>query len=86
MQPFVNKYPNGVMQCFYDSSSIILYPDNIMNVKVIKSLSRNYGYTLQWINNNNRPSWVIGIQNTFTWYKYKRDAIKTAEYYNLYQE
>ena len=27
MEPFVNKYPNGEMECFYESSSIKLYPD-----------------------------------------------------------
>lgn len=55
------------------------------NVTVIKAIKRTYGYTLQWVNPNNRPSWVIGPKNTWAWYRYRRDAQKQADYYNTYQ-
>ena len=51
------------------------------NVKVVKNITRGYGYALQWVGEN-KPSWIIGPCNTFSWYKYKRDAIKAAQVYN----
>lgn len=52
-----------------------------MNVVVIKSIKRTYGYSLKWIGEN-RPSWVIGPQQTFMWFRYKRDAVEAAKRYN----
>ena len=51
------------------------------NVKVIKSLKRSYGYSLQWVGEN-PPSWIMGINHTWAWYRYKRDAIEAAKRYN----
>lgn len=50
-------------------------------VKVIKSLKRSYGYSLQWVGEN-PPSWIMGAKYTFGWYRYKRDAQKMADVYN----
>ena len=52
------------------------------NVKVIKSLKRSYGYSLQWVGAN-PPSWIIGANLTFGWYRYKKDAEKAADRYNV---
>jgi hypothetical protein len=51
------------------------------NVIVAKSITRGYGYALQWVGAN-KPSYIIGPNNTFSWYKYKRDAVKAAQVYN----
>ena len=51
-----------------------------MRVRVIKSQMRKYGYTLQVV--GEVPSWVIGPNGTFAWYKYKRDAVSRAAVYN----
>jgi hypothetical protein len=40
------------------------------NVKVVKSLHRKYGYSLQWVGPN-CPSWIVGPSNTWTWFRYK---------------
>ena len=48
---------------------------------VIKSLTRKYGYSHQWVGPN-CPSYVVGPQHTCHWYKYKREAIKRAEDFN----
>jgi hypothetical protein len=49
--------------------------------RVIKSVTRSYGYCHQWVGPN-CPSYIIGPQNTCHWYRYKRDAVKKAEALN----
>lgn len=39
------------------------------------------GYTLQW-QGPNKPSWIVGPNNTHAWYKRKGDAVKRAEELN----
>lgn len=43
---------------------------------VVKSPYRTYGYSLRWTTDKPKPSWMIS--NHIYWYKYKRDAIKSA--------
>lgn len=50
-------------------------------VKVVKSVTRRYGYSLKWVGEN-PPSWIMGTGHTWAWYRYKRDAVKAAERYN----
>lgn len=52
-----------------------------IKVRVIKSIHRTYGYSLQWIGKN-PPSWIIGPNRTWAWYRYKRDAIEAVKRYN----
>jgi len=47
----------------------------MINVIVRKSISRSYGYTLQWVGPN-CPGWVVGPSQTWAWFRYKRDAIE----------
>ena len=57
----------------------------MQNVRVVTEYSisgKRGGYRLQWINSDTKPSWIIGTNNTFGWYKHKNDAIKYAEVYN----
>lgn len=49
--------------------------------KVIKSLTRSYGYSLQWIGPD-CPSYIVGPQNSCYWYRYKRDATKRLDVVN----
>jgi hypothetical protein len=51
------------------------------NVKVIRSLRRSYGYSLQWVGPN-PPTWIMGPNHTWAWYRYKRDALAKAAIYN----
>lgn len=52
-----------------------------IKVKVVKAITRKYGYCLKWIGVN-PPSWIMGSGHTWAWYRYKRDAVKAAERYN----
>ena len=52
-------------------------------VKVIKSITRKYGYSLQWAGEN-PPSWIVGVNHTWAWYRYKRDAVEAATRHNKY--
>lgn len=59
--------------------------DIMLNVRTVTEYSisgKRGGYRLQWIKTENKPSWIIGKNNTFGWYKYKKDAMKYAEVYN----
>ena len=59
----------------------------MQNVKVVTEYSisgKRGGYRLQWIGSDNKPSWIVGVNGTFGWYKYKKDAIKYAEVYNRF--
>jgi hypothetical protein len=50
--------------------------------RVIKSVTRSYGYTHQWSGPGPCPTYIIGPHNTCHWYRYKRDAVKRAEEFN----
>jgi hypothetical protein len=45
-------------------------------VRIIRSLSRSYGYTIQYL--DSVPSYVVGPQGTAGWYRLKRDAVNRA--------
>lgn len=46
-----------------------------------KATGERGGYTLQW-QGENKPSYIIGKNNTCCWYKHKADAVKAAESLN----
>lgn len=57
----------------------------MINVKIVTEYSitrKRGGYRLQWIGDGNKPSWITGVKGTFMWYKFKTDAVKSAEVYN----
>lgn len=57
----------------------ILYNDLTDIFVVVKSLTRNYGYSIK------APkgiSWAIGPENTFGWYRLKSDAQKQVDVWN----
>ena len=39
------------------------------------------GWTLQWVGPN-KPTWIVGLNNTCCWYKFKPDAVKAAAVQN----
>jgi hypothetical protein len=39
------------------------------------------GYVLQYVGNN-KPSWIVGKNSTFSWYKFRSDALKACEVQN----
>ena len=47
----------------------------------VKSRIRHYGYSVQ---NTGKPlSWILGPNQQFGWYKYKRDAQQAADHHNI---
>ena len=49
--------------------------------KVVKNISRGYGYALQ-DTQPEKPGYSDGPQHTMGWYKYKRDAVARAKVLN----
>lgn len=49
---------------------------------VVKSRIRHYGYSIK--NTGKSLSWIIGPDQTFGWYKYKRDAQRAADGHNKF--
>lgn len=48
-------------------------------------IKQNSGYVLQW-QGQNKPSWVIGLNNICCWFKYKKHAIEKQACYNNYNK
>lgn len=46
-----------------------------------KATGKRGGYTLQW-QGANKPSYIIGENNTCCWYKHKKDAVRAEQQQN----